>query len=159
MTKVTSLKQRLERETTKREKLQEELKQLEETYASEKQRLTDEHMSETQSLKRKWAEEKAILLDVIQRDCNLVFEQNRHTSHTSPKSVVCGFPSLEKQFDPTVQMESPTNRSQRQNEEQISTYSLGISPRYSDIEQELRETEALVQTILGSKPSEQGASC
>jgi hypothetical protein len=159
MTKVTSLKQRLERETTKREKLQEELTQLEEAYASEKKRLTDEHISETQSLKRKWAEEKAILLDVIQRDCNLVFEQNRNTSHTSPKSVVYGFPSLEKQYDASVQVESPTNQSQRQNEEPISTYTLGVSPRYSDIEQELRETEALVQTILGSKPSEEGAAC
>lgn len=140
MSKANSFKQRLDRETAKREQLQQEIHNLNEQLTSEHERLTNEHVTELESLKRKWKEEKNILLNVIQRDCNLVFEQNRNKSNMSPKSVVCAF-DIDKEFD-LSQLESGDPCQQ--------THS-GSSPRYADIDKELQETEALVQRLLEQK--------
>jgi hypothetical protein len=147
MTKATSLKQRLEREVAKREQFQEQANILEEKLVFEKQRLAEEHSIEVQSLKRKWLEEKSILLNVIQRDCNVVFEQNRKKSHASPKSVVHDFAAFEQQLNSSEEMESTGNGG----DEKTSNVYSGASLRYSGIDQELRETEVLVQNLLGSR--------
>ena len=143
--KLTTGKHRLEREVAKREQLQEVLNQLEEQIVSEKQQLENEHREEVEALKKSWDAEKAVLLDVIQRDCNQVFEKQRSSGGivrvVSPRSV-------DLTLSPRAAKQNPCPETNLNPGHRLEASS------YSKIDEELRETEALVQSLLLGGTSE-----
>jgi len=145
MSKLASTKQRMDREEAKRKQLQEKAKQLQQQLASEKQKLKEDHNEQVQSLRRAWEDEKSTLLDAIQRDCNLVFEGQRASSRAavSPTSVDFNFPHRNQSF---VKDQFTSTQG---NEKLLSACSRALHfSSYSKIDEELRETEALVEGLL-----------
>ena len=140
ISKVNNGKHRIEREIAKREQLQEALSQLKEQLVSEKNQLVQEHTEEVQALKKSWEDEKKMLLDVIQRDCNQVIEKRRK----SPRTVSSDFSSLSPSS--AAATSSPVFRSSPVKE--LNSEHKLESSSYSKIDEELRETEALVQSLL-----------
>ena len=147
MSKLTAAKNKMEREWAKREQLQCTVNQMEQHLVSEKRRLSTEHQEEVKSLRAKWEDEKNLLLDVIQRDCNLVFEDKRNVplNERSPRSVDFDFSKTKHIF--TDDLEAHGNSDMMDSKPKSPVY----SPK---IDEELRATEALVQSLLGIQDRE-----
>ena len=137
--KLTAAKNKMDREVAKREQFQTTVNKLEQQMVAEKRRISSEHQEELKGLKATWENEKNLLLDVIQRDCNLVFEEKRTESvnERSPRSV---------DFDFSKSKHVHTHNLGTQDTADLSLSKL---PVYSlKIDAELRETEALVQSLI-----------
>ena len=137
--KLTAATNKMNREVAKREQFQEIVNKLEQQLVSEKRRISSEHQDEVKGLKATWEDEKNLLLDVIQRDCNLVFEEKRNESvnERSPRSVDFEFSKTKHVL--THSLESQDTAGVSKSESTV------YSPK---IDAELRETEALVQSLI-----------
>ena len=121
-----------------------------------KQQLRDHHKEQVEALKQGWDDEKAMLLDVIQRDCNQIFEKQRSSAagtkarQVSPRSVFdFEVPEVGKLSSSTGA--EATHNSKPSSPSPVKELNPGnkLEPSsYSKIEEELRETEALVQSLL-----------
>lgn len=143
MSKLTAAKHRIDREVARREQIQASLNELDEKLISEKRRLKEDHVNEVETLRKSWGEERRILLDALQRDCNLVFDERRTSSKlaASPRSVSADFELISKEYSPGI-IETTTV-----DESAAIKGTTSVAP-YSKIDQELRETEAFVQRLL-----------
>lgn len=153
MAKLNSSKHRLDREVAKRDHLQHALNQVQKQLVSEKQQRKDEHEVELRMLKQGWDDEKGALLEDLQRECNQVFEE-----HGQPPGRRIGSP---RSVDWGVSEFMGVSRSPKAFKESLSA---GASPAtnndptrqlencspFSKIDEELRETEALVRGLLQS---------
>lgn len=156
ISKLNAGKLKIEQEVAKREQLQQDLTKLEEKVGTEKEKLQAQHEEEVEALKLGWCDEKATLVDMIQRDCNQVFEKQRKSSvaqgrEISPRSVGdVGYPKL--------QQAAPSNSSAAGQSSMLCCLcsvkepNSGYSPEHnfsnSKIDNELSETEAFVQSLL-----------
>ena len=115
----------------------------------EKQKLKEQYESQQEKLRRQWEEERDTLLAVIQKDCNLAFENHRIRSNNSG-SGGGGPPRLRSNTiesgDSFKSFPTMTVNVGRLSEEVSMTKPL-ISPS-SDIASVLNETEALIQSIM-----------
>ena len=142
LAKLAAAKNKMSRETLQREHLQATVVRLEQQLISERRRISSEHQDEVKQLKATWGDEKKRLLDVIQRDCNIVFDEQRSESvlEMSPRSV---------DYDFSKSKEIIANAPDSQNTAGLEKHkSLVYSPK---MDAELRETEALVQKLLVGK--------
>lgn len=157
LSKLSSAKTKLAHEVSRREKLEEDLISMEKQTAFDKQRLIREQDEKIHALKKTWDEEKRVLLDVIQRDCNLVFEQNKGPTSIdmdggSPRAVAVDFATNRRlQFVVGSPVDNNNNNNTPSSENNMNSSSIVISPSYSEIDKELRETEALVESLMGPK--------
>lgn len=137
--KLTAATNKMNREVAKREQFQEIVNQLEQQLVSEKRRISSEHQDEVKGLKATWEDEKNLLLDVIQHDCNLVFEEKRNESvnERSPRSVDFKFSKTKHVLTHSLESQDTADVSKSK--------STVYSPK---IDAELRETEALVQSLI-----------
>lgn len=132
LAQVASAKQRCERETNKREALEIQLDELQKEFDSQKIALADK-------LGNGWEEQRRSLVELLQRECNVVFDRNKDTA--SPRSV-------STEFFADIQLAE-------KQQHVLSPYQIGdrstpevVSPTFSELDQALRETEALVEMVL-----------
>lgn len=113
----------------------------------EKKKLKEQYESQQEKLRLQWEEERDTLLAVIQKDCNLAFENHRKRSNNAGGG---GPPRLRsntlESVDSFKSFPAMTVNVGRLSEEVSMTKPL-ISPS-SDIDSVLNETEALIQSIM-----------
>lgn len=131
LAQVASANHRCQRETKKREALEMRLEELQKEFDSQKRALEDK-------LGNGWDEERRSLVEMLQRECNGVFDRSKST--VSPRSVSTEF------FAGTQLAEKQRVLSPQQVRDQ-STPEV-VSPTFSELDRTLRETEALVEMVL-----------
>ena len=153
MSKLTEVIQQHERESSRRKALERHTEKLKLEIEMEKERLAKRHEAELQNRRSEWENERSTLLTIIQQECNSVFERKiasfaRTTTSPNnsqgPVSQVAAHPNPSLAVDtslPSGQVKVDSNRST------TSTVPL-ISPYFSDLDTDLRETEALVQSLF-----------
>mmetsp|Transcript_7625 Transcript_7625/g.10855 ORF Transcript_7625/g.10855 Transcript_7625/m.10855 type:complete len:806 (+) Transcript_7625:159-2576(+) len=139
LTKVACVEKRYEHEARRREELEAEKKYMEER-----------HAREMQTSREYWESEKDIMISEIKRECNFVFESSKSWTPKSEATSSLGFFSHRQEavreeegsqsLLPSIVSTSPKD-SNSGNSQLLS----------SDLGQSLRETEALVESIL-NKP-------
>jgi hypothetical protein len=131
LTQVASTNHRCQRETKKREALEMRLEELQKEFDLQKRGLEDK-------LGSGWDEERRSLVEMLQRECNGVFDRSKST--ISPRSVSTEF-FADSQLAKKPQVLSP---------QQIGDQSTPevVSPTFSELDRTLRETEALVEMVL-----------
>lgn len=132
MAHVASAKQRCERETKKREALEKRLDELQKEFDSYKMALADK-------LGNGWDEKRHSLVEMLQRECNAVFDRNKDSA--SPRSVSTEFFADIQLAGKQQHVLSPHQTGDR------STPGV-VSPTFSELDRTLRETEALVEMVL-----------
>jgi len=157
MSKLTATKHKLEREFAKREQIQATIHRLENQMVSEKEKLSSVHQQEVKELRSKWEAEKDVLLVTIQRECNTVFDEKRKRPLSvtdkagSPRSVDYDFSKTDTNImlagdlcGEDLLVETDSIAEEVKTERKSAVYSFKV-------DEELRETEALVQSLLGAK--------
>lgn len=151
LSKISNITQQYEREASRRASLEFNIKQLNLDMEQERERLQSSHMEDLEKKRREWELERDTLLTIIQKDCNLAFEQHwRQPNHSSrtPKytspSHTSSAPTINTDFFPSKQ---PLTIDTTLEPDFESGANL-VSPAYSDIDDVLRETEDLIQSIL-----------
>jgi hypothetical protein len=132
LAQVASTKQCYEREMKKCEALEIRLDELQKEFNSQKMALADK-------LGDGWDEERRSLIEMLQRECNAVFDRNKGTA--SPRSVLTEFFADIQLVDKQQHVLSPQQTGDQ------STPEL-VSPTFSELDRTLRETEALVEIVL-----------
>jgi hypothetical protein len=148
LSKISNITQQYEREANKRASLEMSINQLNHERDHERDHMQSRHTEEIAKRRADWETERDTLLTLIQRDCNSAFEEHRRQPHvsssprrSSPKGVdTNNFVSSGKKL--TVQTSHGAGF-----ETPGSTTNL-VSPAYSDIDDVLRETEDLIQSIM-----------
>jgi hypothetical protein len=154
MSKMNDMKHRLDREISKRDNLQESLNELQKKLVADKKSLCTEHAENVKALKEEWENEKSALLDALQGKIDHLFEEERQwagkrVSTGSPRSVDWGVSGWRLSGGEETQLESPRAGSglaasiTPKQQPAVSAFS------FSKIERELKETEALVNGLLG----------
>lgn len=132
MAQVASAKQRCERETKKRNALEIRLDELQKEFNSQKMALADK-------LGNGWDEKRRSLIEILQNECNAVFDRNKNTA--SPRSVSTDFFTDIQLAERQQHVLSPQQTGDRSAPEVVS-------PTFSELDRTLRETEALVEMVL-----------
>lgn len=154
MSKVASTLQRLERETKRREALEQTLDQIHVEHNAEYQKILEMHRQELELLREEWEEDKNSLLSIVQSECNLVFDRNKalnrasisrseqrrtpSSRHTAEKSAIS-----RRAATHTDTASTETNKAAA-----TPTSSNGES-LLSQINRDLLETESLVNDLVG----------
>jgi DNA polymerase III gamma/tau subunit len=148
MSKVASTMQRLERETKKREALEQTLDQIHVEHNAEYQKILEMHRQELELLREEWEEDKNTLLSMVQSECNLVFDRNKALNRSSVSR------SGSRRTSPTNQtIEATSNRRSTKHRTAVAsnktTSSSNEETLLSQINRDLRETENLVKGLVG----------
>jgi hypothetical protein len=142
MAQVTSANQKCHRESKRREALEIRLDQLQAEFDDQKKSLANKHATDLSKLGHGWEAERKLLVDTLQRECNSVFDR---TKSASPRSVTTDFFAdkvLPEKRQTTI---SPCSE---QGGRQVQ------SMTFSELDKTLRETEALVEKVLGKNTLE-----
>lgn len=146
MSKLVSSKHRLDREIAKRDELQKALRDMQETFVAEKRALCKEHEEAVDSLRKEWDSEKELLLEAIQVEFNKVLEEQLPSGQSgSWRSDAVG-----KFISKKHKAESPINTPEaKKGPSRILNPNLQVEKsRFSKVDKELRETEALVRGLI-----------
>lgn len=139
MAKVTSANQRCHRETKRREALEIRLDELQIEFDAQKKELANKHATDLSKLGHGWEAERRSLVDTLQRECNSVFDR---TKSASPRSVATDFFA-------DIELAEKQNTALSPLSEQGATEVRSPST-FSELDRTLRETEALVDKVLGN---------
>ncbi len=150
LSKISNISQQYEREANRRASLELSIKQLNHDVEQERERIRSRYLEDLEKRRREWVMERDTLLTIIQKDCNMAFEQHwrqpQHSSRT-PKYMSPSRPSptaVDEDFFPSKQPLTIDTAS----EPTFGTGANLISPVYSDIDDVLRETETLIQSMM-----------
>jgi regulator of replication initiation timing len=155
LAKISNLTQQYEREVSHRAGMELKNAQLKNQLDDQKKDLQERYAKELQARKTEWEFERDTLLTMIQRDCNTAFENHRHATpshHSTPHSHQESSPKdVNFDFDPPrsetkLSVDTATESDERTFWAQTSTNL--VSPAYSEIDEVLRETEALIRSIV-----------
>lgn len=138
---MASANQRCQRETKRREALEKRLDQLQVEFNAQTNALTSKHATDLSKLGHGWEEEKRVLVDKLQRECNSVFDR---TKSTSPRTVTTEF-FADIDFAEKQHALSPVGA------DYPTTMTDTRSPTFSELDKTLRDTEAFVEKVLNSK--------
>jgi len=140
MAQVASANQRCQRETKRREALEVRLEQLQREFDAQKKALAAKHATDISKLGHGWEAERKSLVDSLQRECNGVFDR---TKSASPRSVTTEFFA---EFELAEKYHSLSPLGERSS---VTTGEVR-SPTLTELDRTLRETEALVERVLGN---------
>jgi hypothetical protein len=147
MTKMATTMQQYERETARRDAMEKEVKHLNQQLEDDKKHLKNRHAAELERRCAEWEEERSTLLEIIQKECNSVFERKRMGwSKPSPTSVTGGDNFFSESLTVDTNLDAPSQG--RKYASRGSTGPSIISPAFSDIDSVLRQTEELVESIM-----------
>ena len=147
MTKMATTMQQYERETARRDAMEKQVKQLNHQLEDDRNRLKNRHAAELERRRTEWEEERSTLLEIIQKECNSVFERKRMGwSKPGPTSVAGGADFFSELLTVDTNMDAPSPG--RKDASRVSTSPSMISPTFSDIDSVLRQTEELVESIM-----------
>ena len=157
LTKISNITQQYEREVSKRASLEMSINHMNHERDQERDQLQARHSEDLAKRRAEWEMERDTLLTLIQRDCNSAFEQHwRQQPYTtssplrsSPKGVDATTATTQHFFSSgqnlTVQTTSPETAA---GDFETPVSANLVSPSYSDIDDVLRETEDLIQSIM-----------
>lgn len=147
MTKMATTMQQYERETARRDAMEKQVKQLNHQLEDDRNRLKNRHAAELERRRTEWEEERSTLLEIIQKECNSVFERKRMGwSKAGPPSVAGGAEFFSELLTVDTDIDAPSQG--RKDASRFSTSPSMISPTFSDIDSVLRQTEELVDSIM-----------
>jgi hypothetical protein len=147
MTKMATTMQQYERETARRDAMEKQVKQLNQQLEDDKNHLKNRHAAELERRRAEWEEQRSTLLEIIQKECNSVFERKRMGwSKSSPTSVAGGEDFFSELLTVDTNMDEPSPGQKYAS--RVSTSPSMISPAFSDIDSVLRQTEELVESIM-----------
>lgn len=138
MAQVTSANQRCQRESKRRQALEIRLDELQAEFDKQKRALANKYTADLSKLGNGWEAERKSLVDMLQLECNSVFDR---TKSASPRSVTTDFFADIELAEKKHANQSPLSE-QGDGQVQLSTF--------SELDRTLRETEALVEKVLGN---------
>lgn len=147
LSKISNITQQYEREVNKRASLEMSINQLHHERDQERDQMQSRHAEEISKRRAEWETERETLLTLIQRECNSAFEQHRRRQpyiSSPPRSSPNGVDTA--QFLSSGRKLTVQTSNDAAFETPVSTNL--ISPAYSDIDDVLRETEDLIQSIM-----------
>lgn len=156
LAQISDKTQQYEREVSHRASTELKVAQLKNQLDYQRRDLQDKYAKEIETLRENWKIERDTLLIMIQRDCNTAFEHHRrggtpqqrhqqqYSHEESPHSVDHEFFSVVSEGKLTVDTTVPSK-------DYILDHPVHtnlVSPAYSEIDEVLRETENLIQSIM-----------
>jgi hypothetical protein len=145
LSKISNITQQYEREVNKRSSLEMSINQFHHERDQERDQMQSRHAAEVAKRRAEWETERDTLLTLIQRDCNSAFDHHRRQPYisspprSSPKGVDINFVSSGKKLTMQTSHDAGFDAPGSTNL---------VSPAYSDIDDVLRETEDLIQSIM-----------
>eukprot|EP00934_Nitzschia_sp_Nitz4_P007291 Nitzschia sp. Nitz4//scaffold358_size24170//19364//21693//NITZ4_008433-RA/size24170-processed-gene-0.36-mRNA-1//-1//CDS//3329549008//7281//frame0 len=149
LAKIATITQKLERESSRRNALEESISRQRKDMEEERKRLQSRHAAELSKKRQEWEAERDTLLTVIQKDCNVLIEQKRQARST-PRAPAAAA-SLAAAASPVPDQQS--THSEFFSKLTIETTDLEdgvpsmVSPSSSDMDNVLRETENLIHSL------------
>ena len=153
--KISSITQQYDREVNRRASLEMSIHQLNHYMEQERQEMESRHVEELAKRRDEWEMERDTLLTVIQNDCHSAFEEHwRSRSVGSPHHAPTPSRPSSKGVQEEIHYSSgkkkltvDTHRDVDLGSSSQSGFNV-VSPAYSDIDNVLRETEDLIQSIM-----------
>lgn len=150
VSKIAQTTQQYEREASRRASLETTIQKLSREMEEERDRLRTRQAEELETKRREWEVERDTLLTIIQKDCNLAFEQHRRQRQSPSRTPKYSSPARESPIAVDVEL-YPSKKPLTIDTTLEPSYGNGvnlISPAYSEIDDVLRETEDLIQSIM-----------
>lgn len=117
----------------------------------ERDRLRAQHAADLDAKRKEWEVERDTLLTIIQKDCNMAFEQHRRQRQNP--SLTPKYTNQSRDSPIAVDVELYQSKKSPLTIDTSLEPSFGnganlVSPAYSEIDNVLRETEDLIQSIF-----------
>lgn len=151
LSKIANITHQYEREVSRRGVLELSMQQLNKDIEDQRYQLQARHSEELKRRRADWEAERDKLLTVVQKGCNSAFDQQRRSHSTGDfwlqigstpvqyKSQAAGSELLSE-----LAVETPGVIDENPDQETVPL----ISPAYSDIDEVLRETEELIESMM-----------
>lgn len=134
-------------EAQNRQALEKTVQEMNGKHQAELKSMAERHEQEVQSLRDVWEEEKDKLIRVVQKQCNIVFDRTR--SRSSPRCVSSALDFFSEQTSVYEPLDSGDALSPKSKARSPGITS-NRTPSFSELSKSLRETEALVHSIVNS---------